>query len=271
MAWPVSVHQMGRSIFDPIWAEQQHTDTRSELIHVLRGRVRIETPSYTVAGTAGDTLFTPAGTPHRDVFPAGTVFEVYLVQLWWSEEAAMMQRFHPRELARASRAARPLFASAFDQLYREFTTELAFQQPMVALRTAQILYELCRAASMRRREANDVPHRISRQRRRRIMHEARRLIDHWLDRPISLDDLAAAVDVSPYYLSRVFSQESGFTLTHYVTRRRMERAQQLLVQTDDPIKQVAFAVGYRDSHYFSRVFRSYFHLAPSVYRQQLRR
>lgn len=164
-----------------------------------------------------------------------------------------------------------MFASAFDQLYREFTTELAFQQPMVAVRTAQILYELCRAAAMRRSEADESPQRITRSRRRQIMDDARRLINQWLDRPISLDELAAAIEVSPYYLSRVFSQESGFTLSSYVTRRRMEKAQQLLSRTDQPIKQIAYAVGYRDSHYFSRVFRSHFHVAPSAYRRQVGR
>lgn len=268
--WPVTVHKMGRSIFDPVWAEQEHADRRSELIHVLKGRVRIETPGYTIAGSVGDTLYTPAGTPHKDVFPRGTIFEVYLIQFSWTEEPTMLGRYHPRELARASRAARPMFASAFDQLYREFTTELAFQQPMVALRTGQILYELCRAAAMRRREADESPQRIAGDRRRQIMDAARKLIDERLDGPISLDELAAAIDVSPYYLSRVFSQESGFTLSSYVTRRRMEKAQAMLAAGERSIKEIAYAVGYRDSHYFSRVFRSQFHVAPSAYRRQVR-
>ncbi len=243
--------------------------TAAELLHVLRGRVRIETPHYTVAGNVGDTLYTPANMPHRDVFPHGTVFEVYLVHLDWTEEAAMLERFHPRDLARASQAARPMFASAFDQLYREFTTELAFQQPMVAMRTGQILYELCRAAAMRQQSAGESNKQIAHHRRQQIMNDARQLIDDWLDRPISLDDLAAAIEVSPYYLSRVFSQESGFTLSSYVTRRRMEKAQHLLAHTDQSIKQIAYAVGYRDSHYFSRVFRGQFHVAPSAYRRQV--
>ena len=265
---PVSVAALGRSVFDPIWAEREHTDARSELVHVLRGQVRIETPDYSIVGGAGDTLYTPARMPHRDVFERGTVFEVYLLQFDWAQEASVLERLTPAELSRASAGSRTAFGNAFDQLYREFVTELPYQRMLVNLRAGQILYELCRAAAMRKHAADEA---TGHDRRRRIMVEACRLIDQWLGEPIGLEELAEAVGVSPYYLSRVFSQERGFTLSSYVTQRRMERAQWRLAQTDEPIKQIAYAVGYRDSHYFSRVFRRHFHVSPSAYRRQVGR
>ena len=267
--WPVSVDRMGRSIFDPIWAEREHVDARSELIHVLRGRVRIETRDYTVAGQPGDTLYTPAGTPHKDVFPRGSVFEVYLVQFRWTQEQAMLERLHPMELAEASRRSRSLFGRAFDQLYREFVTDLEFNQPLVSIRAGQIIYELCRGAAMRKRAAADSREQISRQRREQIMEEVTGRIHATMHEPISLDALAEAVGVSPYYLSRVFSQESGFTLSSYITQVRMEAAERLLAETRLSVKEVAGRVGFRDSPYFSRVFRGWFHVSPTSYRRQL--
>lgn len=269
--WPVKVHQMGRSIFDPIWAEREHTNDHSELIHVLRGHVRIETPTYTLTGASGDTLFTPAHTPHKDIFPRDSVFEVYLVHLDWTDEQAILQQFSPVELAHVSSGSQAIFGNAFDQLYREFTTESAFQQPMVAVCAGQILYELCRAATRRKYAANESPELIASDRRRQIMNDARKLIATWLDQPISLDALAQAINVSPYYLSRIFSQENGFTLSSYLTQQRMEKARQLLTQTNLSIKEIAYAIGYRDSHYFSRVFRGSFSVSPSAYRRQVKR
>ncbi|MBL4699746.1 MAG: AraC family transcriptional regulator [Phycisphaeraceae bacterium] len=266
--WPIKVRQMGRSIFDPIWAEREHRDSNSELIHVLRGHVRIETPTYTLKGVAGDTLFTPANTPHRDIFPRDTIFEVYLVQIQWADEEEVLKQFSPIELAEVSGMSQAMFSNAFDQLYREFTTESTFQQPMLAVRAGQILYELCRAAARRKYAASESPQLIASERRRQIMTDTRKLIATWLDQPISLDALAQAIDVSPYYLSRVFSQENGFTLSSYLTQQRMEKARQLLTQTTLSIKEVAYAVGYRDSHYFSRVFRGAFYISPSAYRRQ---
>ncbi len=269
ITWPVTVRKMGRSIFDPIWAQREHVDVYSELIYVLRGKVRIETPTYSVSGQAGDTLFTPANTPHKDVFPRDSIFEVYLVQLHWTEAATFLKKFHPVELTEAARSSRARFGQAFNQLYREFIGDLAFARPMVAMRVGQILYELCRAAAMRKRTTIDSPDQITRQRRQQIMEGARRHIDQSLHEPISLDVLADAVGVSPYYLSRVFSQESGFTLSSYITQARMALARRLLADTRMTIKEVACRTGYRDSHYFARVFRNWLHVSPSDYRRQL--
>ncbi len=267
--WPVVVRQMGRSIFDPIWSEREHVDANSELIYVLQGRVRIETPRYTLNGRSGDTLFTPANMPHRDVFPSGTLFEVYLVQFEWADEAAMLRQIHPLELTRAASRSHARFGRAFEQLYGEFVNVLAYQSTMMSIQVSQILYELFRAAAMNQQAAGESSEQATTGRRSQIMHRARQLIDERLNQPISLDALAEAIGISTYYLSRVFSQESGFTLSSYIMQQRMNKAQKLLAEGDRSIKEIAFATGFRDGHYFSRVFRGHFNVSPSIYRRQI--
>ncbi len=260
---------MGRSIFDPIWAEHEHKDPYSELIHVLQGEVVIETPTYQVAGRSGDTLYTPANTPHRDRFSRGQVFEVYLIQFHWSDEKKLLRHYTPVAMAQAARAARPQFSLAFDQLHQEFTSELPWQQEMVDLRTSQILCQLFRQAALDRHDDQQKHEARAMDSRHRIMEDARRMIHARLAEPISLDELAESIGISAYYLSRVFSQQSGFTLSSYITRLRMERACELMRDSRRSIKQIAYAVGYRDSHYFSRVFKNQFQVSPSVYQRQI--
>jgi len=263
--WSVCVHQMGRSSFDPIWAEREHTDVHSELMHILQGEVTIVTPDYQITGASGDTLYTPADTPHRDVFARDKPFEVFLVQFHWPQEKKTLQQMHPTNMATAARSVRPQFSLAFEQLHQEFTSDLPYHRELVDLHTTDILYQLCRCTQLNNKPS---PEHSGRDSRQRIMHEAKQLIQQKLAEPISLDDLAATIGVSAYYLSRVFSQESGFTLSSYLTHRRMERACELMQQSGWSIKQIAYAVGYRDSHYFSRVFRRHFDLTPSTYQRQ---
>lgn len=94
---------------------------------------------------------------------------------------------------------------------------------------------------------------------------------HFTDGPLSLNQVARAVNISPNYLSAVFSQEMGETFTEYVTGRRMELARELLRTTDKRSGEVAAAVGYRDPHYFSFLFKKTQGCTPRDYRSGARR
>ena len=79
--------------------------------------------------------------------------------------------------------------------------------------------------------------------------------NHFTDDSLSLNLVAREINISANYLSAVFSQEMGVTFTEYVTGKRMERARELLRTTDKRSGEIAFAVGYRDPHYFSFLFK----------------
>ena len=260
------VVSMGRSIFDPVWAQKEHSSPRTELMHVLLGSVRVETPEYSISGREGDTIYTPTGTPHRDVFPTGTVFEVYLVMFDWPGEQEILRTFDPPQLARGGQAARRQIAADFQHLHQEFLAHRPFADRLIGLRLLQIIYSLCREASAGRSTDEKTSAATSHARRRQIMGEAKAYILANFSREVSLDQIAESIDISPYYLSRVFSEESGFTLSEYLTTLRMEKAVELLKDARRNISQVAHAVGYRDSHYFAKVFKAHFGQPPRVYR-----
>ena len=103
----------------------------------------------------------------------------------------------------------------------------------------------------------------------RILQEARNYLDaHYADPEISLNQAAAAVGVSGSYLSSVFSREAGVTFVEYLTGKRMEKACQLLSEGQKHTAEVAAAVGYRDPHYFSYVFRKTMGCSTREYREK---
>lgn len=86
---------------------------------------------------------------------------------------------------------------------------------------------------------------------------------------ISFQDLALKFGFSVEYLGKIFKKHSGLTLSKYLTRLRMNEAKRLLVSHPNmEIQKIGELVGYKDSFYFSRAFKSYTGIQPSEYRNQ---
>ncbi len=81
-----------------------------------------------------------------------------------------------------------------------------------------------------------------------------------------LQDVAKAVNMSNSRFSTVFAQQSGRTFTEYLTGLRLNRAKELLRNTEMKSAEIAFDVGYNDAHYFSYLFRKNVGMTPSEYR-----
>lgn len=92
-------------------------------------------------------------------------------------------------------------------------------------------------------------------------------IERHLKDGISLTGAAEFVYMSPAYLSRTFKEETGENYNNYATRKRLEAAQRLLLETELQVQEVCEAVGYQDVHYFIRQFRKETGLSPSQFRK----
>ena len=69
-------------------------------------------------------------------------------------------------------------------------------------------------------------------------------------------------------LLRIFKEATGQTPIDYRLRLRIKHAMRLLCDTDDPISRIASQVGFSDSNYFTRQFRTIIGTTPRAYRQQ---
>ena len=85
---------------------------------------------------------------------------------------------------------------------------------------------------------------------------------------IDLEKLAQHVFVSTYYLSRLFRREMGVTFSDYLTKVRVSRAKELLME-GRTVEDVCGRVGYNDSNYFIKIFKKYVGVTPSKYRKSV--
>lgn len=108
------------------------------------------------------------------------------------------------------------------------------------------------------------PQRISGWRMRRLVE----FIEENLGGDLSLERMAAEVEVSPLYLARAFKAAVGESPHRYVLQRRLERAKELLRGTDTPIVEVALSAGFSSQSHLSNWFLRQVGVSPAVYRRQ---
>ena len=87
------------------------------------------------------------------------------------------------------------------------------------------------------------------------------------NRDISLDDVSRAVNISPYYFSKIFKENTGENFIEYLTNIRIDKAKELLGTTEYSMKEICSMVGYSDPNYFSRSFKKNVGVTPTEYKE----
>ena len=90
-------------------------------------------------------------------------------------------------------------------------------------------------------------------------------LDQNFTSPITLDSLSETVYISKHYLSHLFKEQTGVSPIKYLTSKRMEKACELLSETELPVSEVSKAVGYENPLYFSQVFKRIYGISPVKY------
>lgn len=86
---------------------------------------------------------------------------------------------------------------------------------------------------------------------------------------ISLGDVAKAVNTSTFYFCKMFKKATGLNFTDYLSRVRIEKAKNLLLNPNLRISEIAYEVGFQSLTHFNRVFRKLVGQSPTEYRQKL--
>ncbi len=148
-----------------------------------------------------------------------------------------------------------------EDLLQSVSTDM-MQEPVVSLEglEAYMTDFLEMAVALRDRKKNTQG--------KKILKKALQYIEeNYNQETLSLNAVAAVIEVSPNYFSAMFSQEMKMTFIEYVTEKRMEKAKQLLRDTELHSSEIAVAVGYKDPHYFSFVFKKTQGCTPREYHQ----
>lgn len=104
-----------------------------------------------------------------------------------------------------------------------------------------------------------------------IIRRAKEYIrEHQAD-DISLGQVARAVNTSTFYFCKMFKKYTGINFTDYLSRVRIEKSKNLLLNPNLRVSEIAFEVGFQSLTHFNRVFKKILGHSPSEYRAQLLR
>lgn len=102
----------------------------------------------------------------------------------------------------------------------------------------------------------------------RPVHLAMDYIEQHLQQPLTVADIAGAIQLSKSYLSTLFKTETGEAVSDYVRRKRIETAELLLQYTDYSCLDIAEYLCFSSDSHFSHVFRQYTGITPSQFRKE---
>ena len=99
------------------------------------------------------------------------------------------------------------------------------------------------------------------------LRRALRVMEAGLHEEFSLSHLAQEVGMSEFHFSRLFKKATGLSPSRFFIKRRLAKAQQLLLETDMSIIEIGMSVGYSSPSHFAQVFRRETGMTPSEYRR----
>ncbi len=261
----------------PVWVERvTHEPTHrathfavhehAALLYVLDGHVVHEQRGLFDA-QAGDVLLVPAGEEHRALqsgrmtaWGVGFCAPCYAP----SELASLLDPFE-----RARSGASPIVRLAKErhdhvdrlitELHAETRSGRAHQKLVQKSLLALLLAEITRATS----DLDATSHTS-------LVADALRFIERRCLEPISLSDVAKAVNRSPAYLTTAIKRATGKTVVEWIITGRLSEARNRLLHTDEMVEIIAERVGYADATHFIRLFRRTYGCTPAAWRAERR-
>jgi len=135
---------------------------------------------------------------------------------------------------------------------------VGFSQPS---QMVEWLYAYAEAACSRAGEGQDTSGK-------EIVYRVKKYIKEFYSSDLTLSKISEKYHINPIYFSRIFKTHVGESFNAYITRVRMEEAKHLMETTSLKLQDISEIVGYDDPKYFSKVFKKFFGVSPSLYGEQ---
>lgn len=101
-----------------------------------------------------------------------------------------------------------------------------------------------------------------------MVARAKRFIEEHQDEDISLSVVAKSVNTSTFYFCKMFKKATGINFTEYLSRVRVEKAKNMLLNPNARVSEVAYQVGFQSLTHFNRVFRKLTGHSPTEFRRR---
>ena len=226
------------------------------ILYVVRGKGYCYLDSQRVELHVGSLVILDCYLPHRYGTDSG--WEIY-----WIHFDGRMARDYFEAIVQGRRQLilpRSVYHAAhgLEKIYNMFHIDKRINEALISKSITSVLTEFL----VTELPEESVPEHSSR------IEEVLSYINENIDQPLTLESLAQRVSLSPFYFSRVFRRETGYTLREYLINTRINAARFYLRTTQLSLKEITYRCGYGSDSTFCTTFKRITGMTPLEYRNQ---
>jgi len=233
----------------------------SHIDYLDQGSVVIDLERRSYRVTSGQVVFVPGGWWHASSQDQASADRYTVHSLSFTVASPVRRWSLPPIVTIADR-------TAFILLFRELIDEFHMRHPErdlnLRLNLARLLFLIWRDGRRRLRASASVEQVTEDVVASKIQHAMGYIQDHYA-RKLTLREIAAAIHVSPSWLSHRFRAFTGVAPIRYLINYRFAQALRLMHQTPDKLDSIVGQVGFNDPHYFFRLFKQRYRCSPRRY------
>ena len=251
-----------------------HAHSLCEIMYVNEGMMNIDTADGDVRVWRKQFVWLDANVRHWDLRFAGGLCSMMNIEYQYEpldSRAPSLSAVARADASTASLLAHPVpFLVLTDRdntvyyLMKEIIqlSDSTHKQSerLCSLLCTQVMLEVARLSQQRRGAAAPITNRY--------VAEALAIMQRDYAETLTAADIAAQLHIQPTYLHRLFKEHTPCTMGEHLQHIRIQRAQELLLATDDTLLDIAAAVGISSPQHFSQLFRRLTGLSPAEYRKQ---
>lgn len=279
--FPINLFFTDVTEFPPHWHEVV------EVVYVLDGNLRVGVSNEIYSMGPKDILLIPGGDVHyfvpeqkrvnrlilhidmssfESVFPCGRNKRFTRILLYGSESCSGTQSSRACFNDDHGKSVRRLLEAQISALTDEYNTQRNAYRIALRARLYDILVLLLRSVPMQTYSPQERDRRLNRLGR---LENVFKYVEENYCGEITLEKISAAANFSEFYFTRFFREATGMTFGKYLNNYRVEKASQLLRDTDDSITEVVFKSGFGSIKTFNRVFKQIKGCSPSSYKRTI--
>ncbi|MDM5340305.1 AraC family transcriptional regulator [Fictibacillus enclensis] len=248
---------------NPHWKFSSHKhDNLSEIVHICAGKGTFTIDGTTYEVSQGDTLIYNKDVLHEEWSNPSQPLKTYFCGIT-NLSIAGLDDLHIIPSGIEPVIRRTKYSPKIETLLAEIFDEAALKADGYEKVSKHLLISLI---TLIYRILHLHHSDITAESRDSLAHQIKEYIDKHYTKSLSLEDLAEAFFISPYYLSHVFKEETNLSPIHYLITRRMGEAKRLLVSTNLKVREVAQLVGYDNPNYFTMLFKKFTGESPKQFK-----
>lgn len=226
------------------------------IIYVQSGSGQVEQSGVTAEVKSGSLIFLDCYRPHR--YHTNTAWEIY-----WVHFDGVLARAYYEQITKNGFVLTPQnpynAEHSLHKIFKFFHEKNKANEAVISKRLTDLLTELILASSAGTIQSGQAD----------ALEDTLAYISENAANPITVDQLAARANLSPFYFTRIFKKETGFTPHEYVIRVRVNMAKFYLKTSALPLKEIAFRSGFNSECSFCTSFKKVAGLTPGAYRRDI--